>query len=562
MKHRLPAPVPARVRQLPWVACLVSLSLCFSLCLFSLCLLGPFSLNLRAAEGSSGLLHLGVTNSVGTVTWPRPNLPGLATNQLRMGPAPALLSGVPPEWISTTTSGYRLSVTNSLTNQFFALTVAQMSSNALLTANLLNRLAYGPTPDELARVTALGPQAYLDEQLEPEGNTAPLPDAYRSESTNGVSLPPGNGWNTVTVTGNVSASTFYIYLTGPGDAYIDDVRLSLIYTNVTYSTNVTTTNTIITTNLSTFLGTNVLVNGDFELPFNTGWTNVGSYYTASALVSSPTFSGARSLHLISTAPIGSDPGGGNAVTQFAVNGLLTAVNTNRCVLSFAYFIRPNSGHARLNVRLSGGGVTASDAEPAPAPQWAYVTATGTANATPTLYLYLDGAGEVFVDDLKLVSGVVPEAGSNLVRNGTFETALGPDWQVTANFTNSGISTVRSHTGSGSLHAIASAAGTGNGNALFMTPVAGLTNGGTYTASFWCTTPTRGRRLTVRLSGSGLQALAPDSSPGTIKRRFDTMGAASPDDATVTSTTVGGGALADLRAWFIMNAVSSPRLRSL
>ena len=52
---------------------------------------------------------------------------------------------------------------------FFArLEVTPMSSNALLTAIVLNRLAYGPTPDELERVTAIGPQAYIDEQLAPE----------------------------------------------------------------------------------------------------------------------------------------------------------------------------------------------------------------------------------------------------------------------------------------------------------------------------------------------------------------------------------------------------------
>jgi len=51
---------------------------------------------------------------------------------------------------------------------FARLQVTPMSSNALLTATVLNRLAYGPTPDELERVNAMGPQAYIDEQLAPE----------------------------------------------------------------------------------------------------------------------------------------------------------------------------------------------------------------------------------------------------------------------------------------------------------------------------------------------------------------------------------------------------------
>ena len=45
-----------------------------------------------------------------------------------------------------------------------------LSGNALLTAGALNRLAYGPTPDELERVASMGPQAYIEEQLVPEGN--------------------------------------------------------------------------------------------------------------------------------------------------------------------------------------------------------------------------------------------------------------------------------------------------------------------------------------------------------------------------------------------------------
>ena len=35
------------------------------------------------------------------------------------------------------------------------------STNSLLTATVLNRLAYGPTPDELERVRGIGPDAYI-----------------------------------------------------------------------------------------------------------------------------------------------------------------------------------------------------------------------------------------------------------------------------------------------------------------------------------------------------------------------------------------------------------------
>jgi len=520
-------------------------------------LLLPFRAS--SADGSSGALHISVSNSVKTISWPRPVIPALETNRLQVGGVPTVLFDVSRAAIATTTNGYSWRVTNSLVNQFYALTVAQMSSNQLLTANALNRLAYGPTPDELQRVATIGPQAFIDEQLQPETITAPLPDAYRLETVNAAITPPSDGWASVTVTGNVSSAIFYIYLTGPGNAYMDDVSLSVIYTNVTYTTNVTATNTIITTNFSTYLGTNVLVNGNFEQPFKPAWTNVGTYYNASAIAASPVHSGAGSLHVVSVAPIGSDPGNGNAVTQFGISGLSNVVNSSRCVLSFSYLVRPNSGDARLILRLSGGGVTASDGEPAPLPQWAYGVATGTATATPTLYLYLDGAGDTYLDDLQLVAGRVAETGPNLVRNGNFDTTLSPDWSVTTNFTNSVISPFRSHSGPGSLHLIGTAAGSGNGNAFFQTNIAGLTAGQTYTVSFWYTVPTRGRRLTVRLSGSALQAVVPDvSTISGIKRRFDTIGTPSPDDGSVTIGSFGGGFLADLRAWFIMNAVASPR----
>jgi hypothetical protein len=40
-----------------------------------------------------------------------------------------------------------------------------LSGNALLSAHVLNRLAYGPTPDELDRLAQIGPQQFIDEQM-------------------------------------------------------------------------------------------------------------------------------------------------------------------------------------------------------------------------------------------------------------------------------------------------------------------------------------------------------------------------------------------------------------
>ncbi len=114
-------------------------------------------------------LHLSVSNSVKTVTWPRALLPSLQTNRLMAATNIASFADVPSNSVAVAPGGYTYVTSNGLPQQFFNLQLLQMSSNALLTASALNRLAYGPTPDELERVTAIGPQAYINEQLAPEG---------------------------------------------------------------------------------------------------------------------------------------------------------------------------------------------------------------------------------------------------------------------------------------------------------------------------------------------------------------------------------------------------------
>ncbi len=55
---------------------------------------------------------------------------------------------------------------------FYTLEVTPMTSDELLTSIVLNRLAYGPTPDELTRILTgpnpIGPDAFIAEQLAPE----------------------------------------------------------------------------------------------------------------------------------------------------------------------------------------------------------------------------------------------------------------------------------------------------------------------------------------------------------------------------------------------------------
>jgi hypothetical protein len=136
--------------------------------------------------------------------------------------------------------------------------------------------------------------------------------------------------------------------------------------------------------------------------------------------------------------------------------------------------------------------------PIVSPQWVYAT-TNIVATSSRLYIYLESAGDVYVDDFKLVAGSVPESGANLLADGDFESPLGSTWHLTGNFTSSAISTDVKHQGNGSLHIVATAAGTGNGNAIYQDTSTALTTGATYTLSFWYLQTTNGGPLATRLS---------------------------------------------------------------
>jgi hypothetical protein len=149
-------------------------------------------------------------------------------------------------------------------------------------------------------------------------------------------------------------------------------------------------------------------------------------------------------------------------------------------------------------------------------QWVFVT-TNVPATSSRIYIYLGSAGDVYVDDVS----VVGRAGTNLVANGGFESALSGTWNLTANFTNSAVSTMIKHSGASSLHVVATAAGTGSGNAVYQDISPALTNGVTYTISFWYLQSTNGGPLTVRLSSSTnpatvstVPALLPALAPAT------------------------------------------------
>src|SRR5688500_10108867 len=118
--------------------------------------LGAMVSSVVAADPPPPSLTLTVTNTLKTVTWPRTLLPALEQNALFVATTNLTNStAVPPAAIAANPSGYVYRTATTAPHQFYSLALLQMSSNDLLRANVLNRLAYGPTPDELERVATI-----------------------------------------------------------------------------------------------------------------------------------------------------------------------------------------------------------------------------------------------------------------------------------------------------------------------------------------------------------------------------------------------------------------------
>lgn len=78
------------------------------------------------------------------------------TNVLALGSN--AVTNVSYEWRATNNSG---------SSRFYQVQLTPEASSNLLAAQVLNRLTYGPTPDELDRIHSIGPEAYIAEQLAP-----------------------------------------------------------------------------------------------------------------------------------------------------------------------------------------------------------------------------------------------------------------------------------------------------------------------------------------------------------------------------------------------------------
>lgn len=253
--------------------------------------------------------------------------------------ADAVLGPFAPDTTSGRFLGPTFIVTNGSAMKIFKVGAVPMSSNDLFMATVLNRLTYGPTPDEIDRIHAIGADAYIAEQLAGEL----IADTLNTEArlTNAPLTtpppPPLTNWIRRSATGTATGPNFGIYMSAPGTVYIDNVTL------------VTGTNADV--------GTNLITNGDFEIePVTNGWL-IGSSISAdrTSITNSPTVdglapSGVKCLRLVANA-------GNTTLTSglwqpFTTNA--TVSSTQRYTLSFSYLPVQNTGTNVLTVRLSGG----------------------------------------------------------------------------------------------------------------------------------------------------------------------------------------------------------------
>jgi uncharacterized protein (DUF1800 family) len=228
-------------------------------------------------------------------------------------------------------SGPTFTVTNPTARGFYRVSATPMSSNALFTATVLNRITYGPSPADLDRITAIGPEQFIAEQLAPDAISEDL-DSAPPITNAPPPAPPLTNWIRVSANGVASNTNLFLYLSAAGRVYIDDVRL--VVGNVPDA------------------GPNLLINGDFEDPVLTNGWRVAAIYSGSRITNSPTVDGqaASGSSCLLLAGSGAGSGDGSSLQQpFA----LTNPPGTRYTLSFSYLPVQNPGTNILTARLSG-----------------------------------------------------------------------------------------------------------------------------------------------------------------------------------------------------------------
>ena len=135
-------------------------------------------------------------------------------------------------------------------------------------------------------------------------------------------------------------------------------------------------------------------------------------------------------------------------------------------------------------------------------EWQFVSVTGTATGS-TLLIHLGVNGDVHLDDVSLVAGVIPRVGSNLIRNGGFEETLAGTWIVPLALAQSGISTDIKRLGTGSLHLIGVDTQAVREFSVVQEIAGGLSPGQFYTLSYWYLPSRTSAQLTMKIEGDGI-----------------------------------------------------------
>jgi len=150
-------------------------------------------------------------------------------------------------------------------------------------------------------------------------------------------------------------------------------------------------------------------------------------------------------------------------------------------------------------------------------QWVFVS-TNVPMTSSRFYIYLDTVGDIYVDDVSV--SLVGGTGANLLQDGGFESPLGTTWNLWPNFTTSSLSANQAHSGTNSLHVIATGAGTGSGDAIYQDITPALTTGAYYTLSLWYlqTTNVSGN-LVIRLSSGAAYEAAVNPTPPVLPYQY-------------------------------------------
>jgi hypothetical protein len=118
-------------------------------------------------------------------------------------------------------------VTNASPLRIFKVGAVPMSSNDLVMATVLNRLTYGPTPDDIDRIRTIGTDAFIAEQMVPETIVETIDTDERITNAPLYTPPPDalTNWIRVTATGTAGGGNLGFYMNGAGSVYIDNVSI-------------------------------------------------------------------------------------------------------------------------------------------------------------------------------------------------------------------------------------------------------------------------------------------------------------------------------------------------